>query len=175
MTKYPNSIFESAYNKLLNMEVERKVDLSILDEFNALQKNFMELETYWRKSEKVPIKQAFVLFHSMRNCRIILQKMRLRFEVAKERQQNPQIVYSSQLVLPRINDLYNTIQPLKGREVTKEIVHLVRQRLRSLRDIAANTSMLPTLEEEIRGIPIPELKKKFEIIANDLRAKISEE
>ncbi|MFQ5892580.1 MAG: hypothetical protein ACE5HW_07285 [Candidatus Methanofastidiosia archaeon] len=175
MTEHQNTPFEQVYKKLTSMEYERKIDLSILNDLKLLQKTFAELEGYWKGSEEVPIKEAFVLFHSARSSRMILEKMGLLFLKAKERHQNPQIVHSASLVLPCINDLYNMIEPFKERKVTNAIIPLVRRRLRALRDIAQSTSMLPSLEDEIRGVRASELKKKFEIIANNVEATISEE
>lgn len=175
MTEYPKAIFDPVYKKLLSMEYERKIDLAILGDLKLLQKTFAELEAHWKGSEGVPVKEAFVLFHSARSSRMILEKMELSFLKAKERHQNPQIVHSASLVLPCMNDLYNMIEPFKKRKVTNAVIPMVRRRLRALRDIAETTSMLPSLEDEIKGVRASELKKKFEIIANNVEATISEE
>lgn len=175
MANDKNNHFELAYNKLTNMEIERKVDSAILKDFENLQKSFKELEDYWKLSEEIPVKEAFVLFHATRNSRMILERMRSQFLRAKEMHQNPEVVHSALLVLPRINDLYNMIEPLKKRKITSSMIQLIRHRLKLLRDIAENTSMLPTLEEEVKGVMASDIKKKIEIVANDLQATISEE
>lgn len=168
------SPFESTYNKLNCMEEQREVDLSILTDLSALEDRFAKEEEYWKSSES-PIVASFTMFHSLRNCRMVLRKMALRFQSAKKVHQNPQIVYSARLVLPRINDLYDMIEPLKGQELTANVTELVKQRLRLLRDIAESTSMLPSVSEEAMGVPRFELKRRFSELATDLQAKISEE
>lgn len=169
-----STIFEEACNKLTNMEEQKKIDLSILDDFAILQKTFSEEEKYW-KSSREPIKEAFVFFHSIRNCRMILEKMSLRFQFAKQKHENPKVVYSARLAIPRINDLYNMIAPFRKKRISNELLNLVRQRLKSLRDVAENTSMLPTIDEEVKGVLKSELKAKFEKVAENLQATISEE
>jgi len=175
MTEHTVAPFEVIYDKLTSMEYKREIDVSILDDLKLCMHAFVELEEYWKSSEKAGVKEAFVLFHSARSSRMILGKLGMGFQKAKEKHQNPQIVHSASLVLPGVNDLYNMIKPLKDGKVNESIIPLVRRRLKALRDIAQNTSMLPSLEDEVRGVRASELKKRFEIIANNVEARISEE
>ena len=175
LMEFDENVFDSAYRKLETMESQKKVDLSIVEDFTELTKNFSDIEDQWKKSQDTNIEDAFLIFHSIRNCRMILQKMEFTFLRAKEMHQNPRIVYSARLVLPRINDLYNMVVALKGRKITDQTLNLIRQKLRLLRDVAENTSMLPTPSEETKGVLQLELKKKFQIVADDLQARLCEE
>jgi hypothetical protein len=168
-------LFESAYEQLSIMENEKKVDLSILKIFGDLNKSFIDIEKQWKISEDIPIGEAFLLFHSIRNCRSILEKMAYKFIRAKEMQQNPRVVYSALLVLPQINDVYNLVDTIGKSKISELSLNMLRQKLRMLRDVADNNSMLPSPSEELKGVLKGELRKKFQIVVEDLQATICEE
>lgn len=175
MMESNSPLFESAYEQLAVMENDKKVDLSILQNFANLNKFFVKMETQWKKSDTIPIGDSFLFFHSIRNCRTILEKMAFKFVRAKEMQQNPKVVYSALLVLPQISDVYNLVDTLGKTKISELSIQMLREKLRMLRDVAENNSMLPIPAEELKGVLKGELKKKFQMVAEDLQESICEE
>lgn len=174
MPEKPNP-FHAIYRKLNTMDEEKIVDLSILEEFQKLQAEFSEIEARCIKDQKLAIEDAFIIYHASRSSRMILEKISQRFKEAEKQHENPIIVDLSKNIFPHMNDLYNLITSACKRETPKNFRSLILQRLKSLRDAAAASSMLPSITEEKRGISKIMLRKSFQNIADDFQAMLNEE
>jgi hypothetical protein len=167
--------FYSIYEKLDIMDQEKKVDLSILKDFQKLQEEFSVIEAKCIENKKLALEDAFLIYHASRSSRMILEKIGKRFKEAKEKHENPQVVDLSKMVLPCMNDLYNLIISSFKYKLSENMRTLILQRLKTLRDAAAASSMLPTIVEEKKGISKIKLRDSFKRLADNLQAMLNEE
>lgn len=168
-------VFDSIYAKLEEMDERQKVDLSIMNELDILMRRFKELELFWIENRKVKIDDAFILYHCARNCWNILNKMQTRFSEAQEKHLNPQVVRDSSQVISSIHTLYDLVGTPSEEPLGPEKMTLVLKRLKEMRDIASNVSMLPSYQEETKDLNILQLKKQFVGMAERLQAEFFEE
>jgi len=167
-------IFDSVYSKLEEMEEQQKVDLSITNDFDVLMHRFQELESFWIGSRKVKIDDAFLLYHCARNCSSILSKMKNRFCQAHESHLNPQVVRDASPVISSMQALYDLVGTPIEEPLSSEKISLVLKRLKEMRDRASNVSMLPSYQEETKGLNVLQLRKQFASIAEGLQAEFFE-
>jgi hypothetical protein len=96
--------------------------------------------------------------------------MKQRFILAAQRNENPHVISDSIQVVPILSELCEAILALKERVITPELLSFISNRLKLLRNIASNVSMIPSLEEEIKGIDKKKFKSRFSRFAEDLQA-----
>jgi len=170
--------FETVFNKLNEMERSQSIDPSIVEDFKLLEKHFSEIEKECVSATERKLEDAFLLFHVMRSSRMILERAHSRFIDARERHENPVIVDLSKMVVPRIYDMYNLVIPIfhdKKHVLSSSERSAILTRLKILRDIASTTSMLPSVDDEKKGILKSELRSRFHGLADSLQATVDEE
>jgi len=169
-------IFEDISGSLNTMEEEEKVDLSILEKFDILIKEFLRLENIWISKKMESAHNIFLFYLSSKNCEMILKKMKDRFEKAKEKNDNPKVVIDAEAILPLINDIYiRNINGLTIRSKTTPMeMNKIMNSIFSLREIARKVNMLPSKEEELRGLNKKTLGREFSKIDSYIGAMIHE-
>jgi len=173
VTKVENSLFILA-EQIKKMQETKEVDISVVHIIDELIESCKHYEEFWVKDESVPIENAFLFYHALRNSRLVLEKMNERFKVAVERHENPKIINDSFAVVPVLSELCSTVFSLAKKEITYELKNLVSYRVRVLRDIASDNSMLPSSEEEMRGLNEKRLKERLTHFADSLRVMLGE-
>jgi len=153
----------------------KKVDESIIKNLETLQSQFFELENFWIEKSKVPIQDAFVLYHTGRSSRMVLEKLGERFQEAMKKHLNPKVVGDAERVIPLINELYNSIIPFTEKKLTYETRFSILTRLKYMRDVAADADLLPSIEEEKKDVDTAKLKRQFGEFASQLQAMFFEE
>ena len=167
-------IFEEILAKLEIMEEACKVDASIVEDLDGLIKFCEDKEQEWVSNEEIEARDAFQLFHATRNSRLILNKMKKRFITSGEMHDNPKVVSDAIRILPAIRDICEILSSISEKYVTPEILSFLSKKLRNLRNLALQTSMLPSLEEEISGLDKRKLRSRFNRIITNLQAKYIE-
>jgi hypothetical protein len=160
------------------MEREGEVNPSILPDFKKLQTELSNYEAQCIEARKQNVEDAFLLFHVSRSSRMILEIVGRKFAEAKEKHENPAVVDLSKMIIPCLNDLYNMIMPIKldkEHRLSESERTLILQRLKSTRDVASIAKMLPTIEDEKRGVSKTDLRNRFISIADSLQATLDEE
>jgi hypothetical protein len=173
-----NNLFDSVFHKLNEMEKNQAIDESILSDFSYMEKQLAKYEGDCASSKDRKIEDAFLLFHVMRNSRMILEKVSARFTEAKAKHENPVVVDLSKMVIPRLNDLYTFTVPIFQNEkhvLTQGERNAILTRLKIVRDVASVAGMLPSVEDEKEGILKSDLSKKFQGMATSLQACVNEE
>jgi hypothetical protein len=155
--------FASLFKVLDAMERSRRVDVSILPKIEELLENCKEKERYWLKEGEVPVQTAFAMYNASRNIRMVLDKVKRRFELATEKHENPKVISDSRNVLYSIYDIYLKLDEAKEskRNVNFILASQIMQSVRSLRAIAKQVKMLPTIAEEIAEISNELVKREF--------------
>lgn len=172
-----DSPFDPVFYKLDEMEQKQVVDASILADFTVLEKRLSEFEAECASSKDRETEDAFLLFHVMRSSRMIVEKVSLRFAEAKSQHENPVVVDLSRMVIPRLSDLYNLVSPIL--QDKKHILSLgernaILRRLKIARDIASATAMLPSVEDEKKGVLKSDLRNRFQGLAESLQSCVDE-
>jgi hypothetical protein len=165
--------FTVLIEKLEGMEQRQEADASIIEILDELIKNCRERERFWVESE-LPIDSSFLLYHSARNTRLVLEKMKNRFIMAVKSDENPHIISDSLEIIPILSELYDATLPLKEQPFSPEVLSFISNRLRLLRNMAYKVSMMPSPEEEIAGIDREKFKKRFSRFAETLQAMFIE-
>jgi len=162
------------FQQLDDMKKAQKVDISIVNTLDKLIENCKGIEQFWIKNEKIPIENSFLLYHALRNSRLVFEKMKTRFIKANKTHENPKIVEDSILVLPMLSELCNVIFALREREITPEICSFISRRLKSLRNIASHVSLLPSPSEEIKSVNRRKLMNRFSQLTDTLQGIFGE-
>ncbi|MBA7599257.1 hypothetical protein ES703_06287 [subsurface metagenome] len=162
-------IFDKIYALLEQMQSTAKVDLSIVDKFDVLIGQSKKFERFWTTNKRASIEDAFILFHASRNSRLVLEKAKARFLSAVKEHSNPSVIHDFVRVMPALCDLHGTLTTLQKKPISPEIRSLVSKRLRVMRGIAIDTSMLPSYKEEVKDLNLEELKKQFIHLAETVR------
>lgn len=158
---------------LESMEETQVVDLSITGIIDNLISDCSSTELYWMKSD-IPIETSFLMYHSSRNSRIILEKMKQRFIESVEKHENPAVIGDSLQVAPMLSELHQAVSFLKERKMAPEMYSLLSKRLKALRSVASDVSMLPSAEEELRSVDKKKLKRRFGRFADTVQAMFIE-
>jgi len=168
-------VFDSIYNKLEEMEDKGKVDISILEEFDLLTRQFKEREFFWIENKRARVEDAFLLYHCTRNCTNLLEKMRIRFLEAEEKHLNPEVAKEAQQIMPTLNAIYEIVTLPLEESLNQERQMHIMQRLKEMRDIASSFSLLPTFQEETKDINVTKFRRHFMELAESLQASYFEE
>lgn len=166
--------FTILVQRLETMEETKEVDISVVEILDKLIEDCKESEKFWIKKGGIAIEKSFLLYHASRNSRLILEKMKERFVLAGKKHENPRIISDSLALVPLLSELCFILFSLRKRRITSELYGVVSQRVRLLRNAAYNVSMLPSPEEEMKGLDRTRLEKRFNRFADTLQAMFVE-
>jgi len=146
---------------LNRMEDKGLIDCSFVAKIDTLGSELAKMKQYWAEQKAVSVGSAFIFYSAMHNAMLALSKMKERFKKADKTGDNPGIACDSLLIMPIISEVYQkTAQAAEEKErlspfLPNEMLKLVS----ALRTTAKLVSLLPTLDEEIKGIDKDQLKK----------------
>jgi hypothetical protein len=169
-----NDSFADLIERLERMKQLQKVDTSVVEILDELIRKCKETERFWIESENLPVDTSFLLYHSTRNSRLVLEKMKDRFIMAAKKGENPHVISDSMEVVPILSELYEATSLLRERPIAPEVLSFISNRLKTLRNVAYKVSMLPSPEEEIAEVDRAKFKKHFGRFAETLQAMLIE-
>lgn len=171
-------LFNPIFRKLDEMQKSEKVDLSIIDDFTHLEDELTTIEKSCTSTKGRKVEDVFLFYHAIRSSRMIINKINIRFAEAKKRHENPVVVDLSKMVLPNISELCSLIIPLCGNSshvMSDGEKKAILIRLKKIRDNASSTQMLPTVEEERKGLEQKKLQTGFQGLMQSIQASVDEE
>jgi hypothetical protein len=151
---------------LYDMEDKGKIDLAILpkfDELIGLAKNQERMLDSEGNGDRMT---TFSRFHSWRNCRLVLSKMKDCFSKAQSEGNNPDVALDALEVLPT---LVSSFSILATREADP---NSLLEQSQLLRETAAKVGMLPELSEEMAEVDRKELTRKLSQFTEALRPEL---
>ncbi|MBM5805791.1 MAG: hypothetical protein FJZ49_07015 [Candidatus Verstraetearchaeota archaeon] len=166
--------FVSLVDLLGKMEEEKKVDVSIVGVLDKLIANCKSDERFWAEREDMPVDESFLLYHSVRNSRLILQKMKTQFISAEKNHENPIVIDHAIEVAPLLSELFQSICSLKEQAITPQKISFISNKLKALRNMANRFGMLPSPKEELTEINKEKLERSFSRFADTVRAMFVE-
>ncbi|MFH0748840.1 MAG: hypothetical protein V1915_02825 [Candidatus Bathyarchaeota archaeon] len=161
VTKSVYNYINDMRSDLTKMEAEGLVDSSFTAKINMLDSEFTKMEEYWINQKEVSVASAFIFYSAMHNAKLVLTKMKERFEKAHMIGDNPGVACDSLLIMPVISEVYQkTVQATEEKQklspfLPNEMLKLVSV----LRTTAKLVGLLPTLNEEVKEIDREQLKK----------------
>ena len=162
------SEFATVGSSLATMIEEEKIDLKIIARLDALISFFEEKEKYWKDNKSVSARSAFALYHAWRNLRLIASKMRIRFQGAEKRHENPKTAVDGLRVLPSLLDVYTHLFEVEGRELSKDEDTATYDGITQLRNVAYHSDMLPSMNDELREVDRRSIVEEFERFATGI-------
>jgi hypothetical protein len=162
MAEIKTHIFLEFMQSLEEMEAKREVDRNTsIEKINELVSLFGESEHLWSKDKKTPIDIAFVMYLASRNSRMILEKMGDRF--GEPKLANPKVAVDSARIIPALLDLYVNLVSAEKQAPSVNFILPTRMlhSIYSLRKIASEIDMLPSIAEELKDIPRETIRKEF--------------
>ncbi len=167
--------FSEIAGQLEGMKIDGKVDLNVLPKFEYLIDRMKKLEGGWTSTGKMRTADAFVLYHAIRNLRLVLSATEQRLATSKKvKGDNPQVVDDSLEVLPYASGLFATVLFVKDQPIDHGIRTLLMEKVRNLRSVAGKASLLPSIEKESAGVDQKLLDKSLHRLASDVQEIISE-
>ncbi len=163
-------IYEKLLFDLEKMAEKGKVDLSIVKGLELIGKKFSDCEEKWVATEKMAQEDAFLLYHASRSSRMIVDKMKNRFLLSEKNADNPKVVDDALKVLPIISEINNIVSPDETKlTINEETKSFLIGLVRILRNNAAEFSMLPSMDDEFKGIDREAFIKQLSLIADTLQ------
>ena len=153
-----------------SMKESSKVDSTIVEKLNVLKNEISNCKKQWVTDENVGVEDSFLMYHCLRNLELIVEKAQARFSQAIERHENPLIIENAMLVFPYVFDLYTWLYSLQGKVITTDIRSMIWKRLRQLRSMASNVSLIQTTQEELKDINLERVRKEFKDFARTIQA-----
>jgi len=144
--------FSEVASMFEHMSARRSVDSSVIGKLETLVAQARHRESFWLKRRAVSRDDAFVMYHSWRNMRLVLSKMKSRVEVASTAHENPKVVTDSLEVLPCAVELFSALYCAEGGKLDENGKLELLERVTTLRSVASQASMLPSLEEELAEV-----------------------
>jgi len=136
--------------RLDGMIEQKKLDMSIVHPLDELIQFSQNREEHWKTYKGLSTKSAFVTYHSWRNIRLILEKIKSRFLEAEIRHENPGVAIDGAKVLGSLVDAYTGVTEIEGRELSKDEQSATLNRITELRNVAYSCNMLPSIDDELR-------------------------
>jgi hypothetical protein len=168
------SLQNDILSSLESMAQTRKVDLGVLGAFDSLTAEMTVCSDSWLKEGTLLREDAFLVYHSVRNMNMIIDKAKQRFVHAAGKGENPFVVTDALTVFPYLFNLYEMLCSLRDKTFSSEIRRAIWRRLRVLRDISRRAAMLPSTSEELKGLDPELVKKELSSFASALQAVTSE-
>lgn len=157
--------FGKAIAQVYKMESLGKVDPSIIQPLDEIASSFVSLEKAWAEAQGTALKDAFVMYHGVRNGEMVTRKMLRRFREAAELHDNPRIAQESLMILPILENINSIARAYQTKRVGADGRNRLLERVRQLREVAASTSMLPSPQEELQDADLDLLKKQGRALA----------
>jgi hypothetical protein len=155
---------------LEGMEASGKVNLDIVELFGSLIGIARRQEAEWEKNRKdISRSESFAVYHLWRNTRLILTKVKERFQEASARHENPTVVLQAIQLLPALTTTFGMLSS------TVEFDNRFYAQARILRSVASKLDMLPDLQQEIADTDSIALKSGIAKFSEALRAELLEE
>lgn len=157
-----------------NAEQTGKVDVSIIKHLKNMSSKFAKMGQYWLKIRRgESLEDSFAMYHTARNCGLVLHKMIERFEESPIIGDNPRVATDAATVFPILIDLYTFLEEAKSKPV-RTIRNQGFNRTRTLRNIARMVDMLNSEDKDIEAIPAETRKKTFSTFAEHITGAIKE-
>ena len=165
----PLSALSSVEEMLEGMEASGKVNLEIVGLFDSLIGIARRQEDEWERNRKdISRSDAFAVYHLWRNARLILTKVKERFQEAATRHENPTVALQAIELLPALTTTFGMLSS------TVEFDNRLYVQARILRSVAAKLDMLPDLQQEIADTNSIALKSGIAKFSEALRAELLE-
>jgi hypothetical protein len=143
------------------MEAKGFVDCSFVTKIDSLGSELAKMKQYWTDQKAVSVRSAFIFYSAMHNAELVLSKMRDRFNKAHKTDDNPGVACDSLLIMPVISEVFQkTAQAAEEKQRLNPFLPTEMLRLVSaLRTTAKLVNLLPTSDEEAKGIDKNQLKE----------------
>lgn len=164
--------FDALFQKFVIMEDEGKINLTIVNDLDvAIQVN-RENENFWI-SYPGDASTSFTLYHASRNMKLITEKIKKRVLNAAKNSDNPTIANNSIQILPLMSEILFSIMTMKENFQQKKVNYIDNQ-IRLLRENSFNLELLPTVNEEIKGLDKRTLKSHLYQLSEKIQEELFE-
>lgn len=157
-----------------SMETAGKLDLTIVPKLSTLVSQARTNLEFWRTAKDVGKETAFVEYHAWRNISLMLSTMKDRLEHAAARHENPSVVTEAADLLPSVFVTVNLLYDNPPAQVSERERSQILTRIRNLRGIASRCNMLPSLQQELAGVDMQELRKRMAQLALSIGTELVE-
>ena len=155
-------IIQEINDSLNHMEETGIVDMSILDNLQKLRQLLREIKTKWLEH---PNTDAFYFYQAARNVELILGKMEDRFKNSKIANDNPKIAEDSLVLMPVMDKI---LAMAEANQITNQTIDDILEKTRKLRNVAASTNLIESLEIDRNSIDKDTLRLQFVALMNSL-------
>jgi hypothetical protein len=157
------------------MEDECEVDLSIIKNIDSTISLIEDQENSITKEMGVNTTSSFLSYHVLRNVRLALFRMKERFLLSKQTNDNPVVAQESLQVLPILAELTEIALEEAGKQLSAEKEDMIIERIRIMRHVLRNASMLITPEAELKTLSQKSIKDEADELTELIQKKYTEE
>lgn len=158
------SIFQEISGLLLAARESKKIKPEVLMALDKGIRIFSDYEKFWARQKNIPIQTAFLCYLASRNSRMILTRMKDKFEEAQSKKENPRVVWEAESLILTIWELHNKITEVSETvpNISPLKVSKFLELVSSLRRSAGKVGMLPAAKEELVGFNRKMIEKEFD-------------
>ena len=170
-----SELFSSVSKLIEKAEQTGEVDLEILEPLRGLSSAFEQMSAHWLElKHEEQLENTFSLYHTARNCRLVLRRMIQRFEESPGTGDNPRVADDASQVLPILIDTFSILEEAKSGPIDQSRVQGF-DRARYLRNIARMVDMVPNEAEDLAAIPIETKKKGYEVFGEYITGAVHDD
>ena len=160
-----SELFGNAAEFIEKAEQTGEVDLGIIEPLRGLSSAFEQMSAHWLElKHEERLENTFSLYHTARNCKLVLRRMIQRFEESPVIGDNPRVADDASQVLPILIDTFSILEEAKSGPIDQSRVQGF-DRVRYLRNMARMVDMVPNEAEDLAAIPIETRKRGYEAFA----------
>ncbi len=160
-----SELFSSVSEFIERAEQTGKVDLGIIEPLKELSMTFEQMSSHWLElKHEEQLENTFSLYHTARNCGLVIRRMIQRFEIAPEIGDNPRVADDASQVLPILIDTFSILDEAKSGPIDQSRVQGF-DRTRYLRNVARMVDMVPNEVEDLAAIPTETKKKGYKVFS----------
>ena len=165
-------MFSQLREKFELAESTTKIQGGTLEEITRIIGRLRQEERYWQEKPNVDPKDAFMLYHALRNARLVAQKLKIRVIAAPQANDNPQVASDGVMVLPTLEVIVKKGEEYKSRKMTAETRKEFYALVSRLRVEARKFHLLPSAAEDREEMTGEDLQEQSKALARTLEPTI---
>jgi len=147
------ALFQAIEDKLNRMITIGSLDMQVLGDLKVIATDFETITTFWEDLQGDDIENRFILYHYSKNAAAIVENVIEQFQMAKIRNQNPEMAQNILDILPSLSNAYEELLDINATMLqSEELFTKFSERTRVLREIASTEGLLPSMESCLQKV-----------------------
>ena len=165
-------MFNELDGKFEQAERTTKIQSGTIEEITRIISRLRQEESFWHDRSDIDPKDAFAMYHALRNARLVAQKLKARVELAPQANDNPQVAADGLKIMPTLSIIANKGNEYKTHSISSQARKEIYSIVFRLRNEARKYNLLLSETEEREEMTAEELKKQSRALAKTVESTI---